>query len=197
MRVPSRYQAALPESDRMHYSWRLACGTAAAKKNNAFEPGRPNIQHSWPNFPNAAVIAGRGLIARLGAAAIDETDSEEIKLRKTLLMFASGLMNMAAILWLLIYWWMGLKLPDLRFRWVSRSSPPLVLADLPAHPQFRFLPRRAAVAVPVLSVHHPVVDRQLREFLRASRCWRCWRRWAPWSATARASRSPGLSPMSC
>jgi class 3 adenylate cyclase len=60
---------------------------------------------------NRAVIPGRGLIARLGAAAIDENDSEELRLRKTLLMFASGLMNMAAILWLLIYWWMGLKLP--------------------------------------------------------------------------------------
>ena len=60
---------------------------------------------------NRAVIPGRGLIARLGAAAIDETDSDEVKLRKTLLMLASGLMNMAAILWLLIYWWMGLKLP--------------------------------------------------------------------------------------
>ena len=56
-------------------------------------------------------IPGRGLIARLGAAAIDASDSEELRLRKTLLMFASGLMNMAAILWLLIYWWMGLKLP--------------------------------------------------------------------------------------
>ncbi|MEO8157756.1 MAG: adenylate/guanylate cyclase domain-containing protein [Betaproteobacteria bacterium] len=60
---------------------------------------------------NRAAVPGRGLIARLGAAAIDETDSEVVRLRKTLLMFASGLMNMAAILWLLIYWWMGLKLP--------------------------------------------------------------------------------------
>jgi adenylate cyclase len=56
-------------------------------------------------------IPGRGLIARLGAAAIDESDSEELKLRKSLLMFASGLMNIAAILWLAIYWWMGLNLP--------------------------------------------------------------------------------------
>ena len=56
-------------------------------------------------------MPGRGLIARLGAAAIDASDSEELRLRKTLLMFASGLMNMAAILWLLIYWWLGLKLP--------------------------------------------------------------------------------------
>ena len=57
------------------------------------------------------VVAGRGLISRLGDAAIDANDSEEIKLRKTLLIFASGLMNLAAILWLAIYWWMGLKLP--------------------------------------------------------------------------------------
>ncbi|HEV8645607.1 MAG TPA: adenylate/guanylate cyclase domain-containing protein [Burkholderiales bacterium] len=58
----------------------------------------------------SAVIAGRGLLSRLGDAAIDANDSEEIKLRKSLLIFASGLMNIAAILWLAIYWWMGLKL---------------------------------------------------------------------------------------
>jgi len=58
-----------------------------------------------------SLLPGRGLIARLGAAAIDEHDSEELKLRKSLLMFASGLMNLAAIVWLLIYWSMGLKLP--------------------------------------------------------------------------------------
>ena len=73
---------------------------------------------------NRAALPGRGLIARLGAAAIDESDSEELRLRKTLLMFASGLMNMAAILWLLIYWWMGLKLPTsipLGFQLVSAA----------------------------------------------------------------------------
>ena len=57
------------------------------------------------------VIAGRGLLSRLGDAAIEANDSEEMKLRKTLLIFASGLMNLAAILWLAIYWWMGMKLP--------------------------------------------------------------------------------------
>ncbi len=60
---------------------------------------------------NRVLTPRRGLVARLGAAAIDDSDSEEVRLRKTLLMFASGLMNMAAILWLMIYWWMGLKLP--------------------------------------------------------------------------------------
>ncbi len=58
----------------------------------------------------SAVFAGRGLLSRLGDAAIDANDSEEMKLRKTLLIFASGLMNLAAILWLAVYWWMGLKL---------------------------------------------------------------------------------------
>jgi class 3 adenylate cyclase len=62
-------------------------------------------------FRQPAVIPGRDLISRLGAAAIDPADSEDLRLRKTLLMFASGLMNAAAILWLGIYWWMGLKLP--------------------------------------------------------------------------------------
>lgn len=58
-----------------------------------------------------AVIPGRDFITRLSAAAIDPADSEDLRLRKTLLIFASGLMNAAAIIWLAIYWWMGLKLP--------------------------------------------------------------------------------------
>jgi len=64
-----------------------------------------------PNTVKTAVVAGRGLISRMSRAAIDANDSEEMKLRKTLLIFASGLMNLAAILWLAIYWWMGMKLP--------------------------------------------------------------------------------------
>jgi adenylate cyclase len=59
----------------------------------------------------SAVIPGRDLLTRLSAAAIDPADSEDLRLRKTLLMFASGLMNAAAIIWLAIYWAMGLKLP--------------------------------------------------------------------------------------
>ncbi len=51
------------------------------------------------------------LLERLGRAAVDENDSEELRLRKTLLMLASGLMNMAAFVWLALYWIMGLKLP--------------------------------------------------------------------------------------
>jgi class 3 adenylate cyclase len=50
-------------------------------------------------------------LQRLADAAVNESDSDELRLRKTLLIFASGLMNMAAIVWLAIYWALGLKLP--------------------------------------------------------------------------------------
>jgi adenylate cyclase len=56
-------------------------------------------------------VPGRGLLSRMGAAAVNTEDSEELRLRKSLLMFASGLMNVAAVIWLLIYWAMGLNLP--------------------------------------------------------------------------------------
>ncbi|MCW5625925.1 MAG: hypothetical protein KIT73_14525 [Burkholderiales bacterium] len=65
--------------------------------------------------PSAAPAEGRphrpGWLERLGIAAIEPSDSEELRLRKTLLLFVSGLMNVAAFLWLAIYWLMGVKLP--------------------------------------------------------------------------------------
>lgn len=60
---------------------------------------------------NTVTSAPSGFIGRLAGAAIDVNDSELMRLRKTVLLLASGLMNIAAILWLAIYWWMGLKLP--------------------------------------------------------------------------------------
>ncbi len=60
---------------------------------------------------NAVSSAPTGFISRLASAAIDVNDDEVTRLRKTMLLLASGLMNVAAILWLAIYWWMGLKLP--------------------------------------------------------------------------------------
>jgi len=63
------------------------------------------------DYDIAAPIAAPGLISRLANAAIDINDDEVMRLRKTTLLLASGLMNVAAILWLAIYWWMGLKLP--------------------------------------------------------------------------------------
>ena len=53
----------------------------------------------------------RGFLGKLASSAVNVNDDEVTRLRKTLLLLASGLMNMAAIVWLLIYWWMGLKLP--------------------------------------------------------------------------------------
>jgi len=65
------------------------------------------------NITVNATIApvSRGFLGKLASAAVNVNDDEVTRLRKTLLLLASGLMNMAAIVWLLIYWWMGLKLP--------------------------------------------------------------------------------------
>jgi adenylate cyclase len=59
----------------------------------------------------AAKTGPASWLERIGRSGLDASDSEELRLRKTLLMFASGLMNLAAILWLAIYWVLGLKLP--------------------------------------------------------------------------------------
>lgn len=59
----------------------------------------------------ALSIGPPGFVSRLANAAIGVNDDEVMRLRKTTLLLASGLMNVAAILWLAIYWWMGLKLP--------------------------------------------------------------------------------------
>ncbi len=60
---------------------------------------------------NTNPSASSGFLGRLASSAVNENDDEVTRLRKTLLLLASGLMNVAAILWLSIYWWMGLKLP--------------------------------------------------------------------------------------
>jgi adenylate cyclase len=81
-------------------------------------PAMTNLPDATAGAPGGAAIAPAApapqrltLLERLGRAAVDESDSEELRLRKTLLMFASGLMNMAAFVWLALYWIMGLKLP--------------------------------------------------------------------------------------
>jgi class 3 adenylate cyclase len=52
--------------------------------------------------------AGNWLVL-LGQRVISSTDSEQEKLNKTLAIFASGLMGFGAMLWLAIYWAMGIK----------------------------------------------------------------------------------------
>jgi adenylate cyclase len=73
-------------------------------------PSTPTVPVPAPSAHSAAPGKGSWL-HQLGRAAVDENDSEELRMRKTLLLFASGLMNMAAIVWLGIYWMLGLKLP--------------------------------------------------------------------------------------
>jgi len=50
------------------------------------------------------------LIERLRTAGIDPNDSEELRLNKSLLMFATGLASIASMLWLVIYWSLGPQL---------------------------------------------------------------------------------------
>ncbi len=51
-----------------------------------------------------------GLLERLRNAGIDPGDSDELRLNKSLLMFATGLASVAAMLWLVIYWSLGPQL---------------------------------------------------------------------------------------
>lgn len=48
-----------------------------------------------------------GFIERLRNAGIEPGDSEELRLNKSLLMFATGLVSIASMLWLAIYWALG------------------------------------------------------------------------------------------
>lgn len=47
------------------------------------------------------------LLDRLRTAGIDPGDSDELRLNKSLLMFATGLASVASMLWLVIYWSLG------------------------------------------------------------------------------------------
>jgi class 3 adenylate cyclase len=97
----------------------MADASIAATPAGAVSASRPPVAEAAPvnatARPGVAVEAAPqttgSWLHRLAGAALDESDSDELRLRKTLLMFASGLMNMAAIVWLAIYWMLGLKLP--------------------------------------------------------------------------------------
>ncbi|MEW5890720.1 MAG: adenylate/guanylate cyclase domain-containing protein [Pseudomonadota bacterium] len=49
-------------------------------------------------------------LERLRTAGIDPADDDETKLNKSLLMFATGLVSIASIVWLIIYWSLGPRL---------------------------------------------------------------------------------------
>jgi class 3 adenylate cyclase len=52
-----------------------------------------------------------GFLARLRNAGIEPDDNEALRLNKQLLMFATGLISVATMLWLMIYWTLGLQFP--------------------------------------------------------------------------------------
>ncbi|MDP2811431.1 MAG: adenylate/guanylate cyclase domain-containing protein [Rhodocyclaceae bacterium] len=59
---------------------------------------------------NPAPIASTGFLERLRNAGIEPGDSEDQRLNKSLLMFATGLVSIASMLWLAIYWMLGPQL---------------------------------------------------------------------------------------
>ena len=48
-----------------------------------------------------------GILARLRNSGIEPGNSDEIRLQKSLLVFATGLISLASTLWLFIYWQFG------------------------------------------------------------------------------------------
>jgi adenylate cyclase len=56
------------------------------------------------------MTATSSLYLRLRHGGIEPEDSEELKIRKTILVFAMGLMTAAPMFWLALYWIMGLQL---------------------------------------------------------------------------------------
>lgn len=53
------------------------------------------------------MTAEQTFLDRLRHAGISPTDSEELRLQKSLLIFATGLISCASMVWLLIYWQLG------------------------------------------------------------------------------------------
>ncbi|MGH8702293.1 MAG: adenylate/guanylate cyclase domain-containing protein, partial [Burkholderiales bacterium] len=63
-----------------------------------------------PARNNASMSYASDLWRRLKTAGIEPGDSDDIKLKKSLLMFAMGLTTAAPVLWFALYQWMGLKI---------------------------------------------------------------------------------------
>ncbi len=51
----------------------------------------------------------RSFLERLQHAGISPADTEELRLQKSLLIFATGLICLASVLWLAIYWQLGMR----------------------------------------------------------------------------------------
>ena len=64
-------------------------------------------------------------MAKLPAVTEETADTQEDKLHRNLLIFAAAFMNLAVVLWLAIYWVMGLHFPanvPLAYQLVSVAS---------------------------------------------------------------------------
>jgi adenylate cyclase len=57
-----------------------------------------------------SILPNSSLLHRLRTAHVEPDDSDELRLHKSLLVFVSGLVCIAAAVWLLIYWVLGPKL---------------------------------------------------------------------------------------
>ncbi|MBK8018712.1 MAG: hypothetical protein IPK20_19710 [Betaproteobacteria bacterium] len=64
------------------------------------EPPRPTPPQSPPSW-----------LERLGWITFDPDDSADERLRKSMLLFTAALTNVAAAVWLAIYWAFGVRLP--------------------------------------------------------------------------------------
>ena len=64
----------------------------------------------FPNSMPSQHSHGPRFIDSIRAAGIRPDDSDEVKLAKSLLVFATGLGSITSILWLLLYWTLGPKL---------------------------------------------------------------------------------------
>jgi class 3 adenylate cyclase len=86
-----------------------ATGPVPVATSAMADNGRGDALASKPVAAHSAPTAS--LLGRLASGIVDDSDNEELRLRKTILLFASGATAIAAFVWLGIYWLMGLKLP--------------------------------------------------------------------------------------
>ncbi|GAA5170224.1 adenylate/guanylate cyclase domain-containing protein [Viridibacterium curvum] len=80
-----------------------------------------------------SATADNSFVARLRRAGIEPGDSESLRQQKSLLVFISGLISLASVLWLLIYSWMGPKFSST----LPFSLQVLVALNLWIYVQFR------------------------------------------------------------
>jgi len=53
----------------------------------------------------------QSFLARLRSAGVEPGDSDDLRIRKSIMVFAMGLMTAAPMFWLALYWLLGLQLP--------------------------------------------------------------------------------------